>query len=185
MTHGAEHIIALFFSDLAKDPLVRQMNEVYSILYHWFGGAHHSVHAIFAKYCRLHNDDKKCGLIKPADKRMAGYIRDFLCMARLKPVCMSMLADPEYVSLKIDPRVTRLIQSEVFWNVNFELCQAAYPGLRLLRICDQRMPAMDQLYYFVRQMDTRADAGEETLNRMDCSNYDGIDERFTTSDCCC
>ena len=87
-----------------------------------------------------------------------------------------MMASPEYVALKVDPRVTKVIKSEVFWRVIFELCKACYPPLRLLRICDQRMLAMDQLFYFVRQKDAKADAAEESLNKLDIGEHDDIDE---------
>ena len=38
------------------------------------------------------------------------------------------------------------------------------------------MPAVDQLFYFVRQMDAKADATEESLNKLDSGEHDAIDE---------
>ena len=122
--HGAEHVLALLFSDLAKEPLVKLLKAVYSILYRWFGGAHHATHATFMKHGRLHNKGKKCGMYKPSEARMAGYIHAFLRLLFLKAAFLSMMASPEYVALKVDPRVTKLIKSEVFWRVMFELCKA-------------------------------------------------------------
>ena len=75
--HGAEHVLALFFSDLAKEPLIKLLKTVYSILYRWFGGAHHATYATFMHHGRLHNKGKKCGMYKPSETRMAGYINAF------------------------------------------------------------------------------------------------------------
>ena len=77
-TQAAEHVLALLFKDLSCEHLVKHLKKFYSVLYRWFGGSHHAPYATFTKYCQLHNSSRRVGLIRPADTRMAGYIRAFL-----------------------------------------------------------------------------------------------------------
>jgi hypothetical protein len=47
------------------------------------------------------------------------------------------------------------------------VCQAFYPALLLLRFCDQKTPAMDKLYYYVRQMDQVIVNSKDLLNSIE------------------
>ena len=43
--------------------------------------------------------------------------------------------------------------SDDFWKYLFVMCRALYAPMRVLRLADQKSPAMDKLYYFVLQTD--------------------------------
>ncbi len=43
--------------------------------------------------------------------------------------------------------------SDGFWTYLFLMCRALYAPLRLLRLADQQIPAMDKLHYFICQAD--------------------------------
>lgn len=57
--HGAEHVIALFFSDVFRFPEVNALYQIAKRTYKIFGsGAQHQPYAIFQKYSKRHNDGK-------------------------------------------------------------------------------------------------------------------------------
>ena len=41
-----------------------------------------------------------------------------------------------------------------------------FPLLKLLRLCDKKEPAMDRLYYYVRQADLSLINSRENINKM-------------------
>jgi hypothetical protein len=46
-----------------------------------------------------------------------------------------------------------IVQSEDFWNYLFSMCHALYAPMRVLRLADQKVAAMDKLYFYVCQTD--------------------------------
>jgi hypothetical protein len=54
----------------------------------------------------------------------------------------------------------------VFWDHLLLIVQVFKPVLKVLRLCDKRAPAMDQLYYFVRKMDGIITKIKEKLNNL-------------------
>jgi hypothetical protein len=57
--------------------------------------------------------------------------------------------------------------SERFWKFVEQVIQAFYPGLLLLRLADKKSPAMDKLYFYVRQMDNTMTNSKALLNLME------------------
>ena len=100
--HGAEHVVSLFFSDLArKIPIISQMIKVYKKLYSVFGsGSYHQPHAIFRKNSTLHFQGKYIGMIRAADTRMAGYFIAFARFIRLKAVFKQTIHSTEFIESK-------------------------------------------------------------------------------------
>ena len=66
--HGAEHVVSLLFSDIAKRiPAILQMISIYKKMYSVFGsGSYHSPHAMFCKTSQAHFG-QYVGLIRAAD----------------------------------------------------------------------------------------------------------------------
>ena len=76
--HGAEHITALFCSNLLNKTKVDKLVQVYRSLYKYFGqGCTHMSYAQFKKHSCLDNNNKPIGLIQAAGTRMGGYFYAF------------------------------------------------------------------------------------------------------------
>jgi hypothetical protein len=60
--------------------------------------------------------------------------------------------------------VCSLLQSERLWHFIEQVIEALYPALLLLRLADQKSPAMDKLYYYVHQMDKTIKNSKAILN---------------------
>ena len=62
--HGCEHVMSLFFSDLAKVSVVKELIVVYHRIYAAFGsGSTNASYAIFHEQCKSFNKGCKIGLI--------------------------------------------------------------------------------------------------------------------------
>ena len=48
----------------------------------------------------------------------------------------------------------QVLQSEDFWKFLFTMCRLLYAPMRLLRLADQKIPAMDKLHFYVCQTDS-------------------------------
>lgn len=101
VVHGAEHVIALFYSDifnLREFHLLKRLNRC---IYSNFGnGAKHSPYAIFSKHSREHNNNKSIGLIRAADTRMAGHVISMLRTLRLKDPLLSTISSAAFLQGK-------------------------------------------------------------------------------------
>jgi hypothetical protein len=64
--HGAEHVVSLFFSDIAKTEIGGIYVKVYKQFYKWFGGRHQAVHSIFMEKVQSHNN-RKIGLVRASE----------------------------------------------------------------------------------------------------------------------
>lgn len=151
VVHGAEHVVSLFFSDVAKTDIGKLLVKFYSLLYKWFGGSKHSCYSIFISTSER-IVGKKVGLIRPAGTRMGGYPIVWTRAFRLKPVFVAMIADPNFKNLKKDQappeELVSVLNDEMFWRYIVKFLHAMYSPLRLLRLCDTRSPCMDKLHYF-------------------------------------
>jgi hypothetical protein len=138
--HGAEHVVALFFSDILKIPKIKLFVSFYKRLYGVFGsGSQHAPHAIFMKQSRLHNAGKAIGLIRAADTRMAGYIIAFLRLLRLKPVVDSTVSSPEFIRLQIETEMLHIMRKPEYWSALLLITRAVFSGLRVLRLADMKV----------------------------------------------
>ena len=86
---GIEQTIFLFFNDVSKIPVVKQMITAHKAIYNLFGsGMYHKPHYIFkSKSYEFHNNN--IGLFSGNDTRMAGY---FILMHRYLRMRKALLA---------------------------------------------------------------------------------------------
>jgi len=76
--------------------------KIHQAIYKQFGsGAMHSPYAIFQKYTKQHNDQKKIRLIQASDTRMGGHVIALQCLLRIKPALQNMVASCKYIMLKV------------------------------------------------------------------------------------
>ena len=142
-----------FFSDIAKIPSINVLVVFYRKVYALFGsGSYQAPFAIFRKHAQHHNKGKTIGLIRPADTRMAGYIIAFLRLLRLKGAMESILLDPSFLRLKVASdmkKITSILHNSDFWKALLCITTGTFAPLRLLRLANQKVPAMDKLHFFV------------------------------------
>jgi hypothetical protein len=62
-----------------------------------------------------------------------------------------MVTSPEFRDLGVFLDIAWVVLTEEFWVLIFLLCRAVYPQLRILRLADQKVPAMDKLAYYIAQ----------------------------------
>jgi hypothetical protein len=78
--HGAEHVVSLFFKDVATLSPVHHQIIRHRYIYRVFGsGSMHSPFALFRRHAKSFNRGGTIGLLRAADTRMAGY---FMAMHR-------------------------------------------------------------------------------------------------------
>jgi hypothetical protein len=83
--HGAEHVVSLFFADVAKWKPLNKLIGNYHCVYKVFGpGVMHAPYALFQKEVKNFNGGRNIGLIRAADTRMTGYFMALHCMLWLK-----------------------------------------------------------------------------------------------------
>lgn len=70
--------------------------------------------------------------------------------------------------------LTRLLQSERYWECLLQIVKVMEPCLYILRLADRQSPAMDLLYFYVRKMDGIVERLKESLNT--------IEDRFNSED---
>ena len=171
---GAEHVISLFFSDVAKkSPTINMLIRFYRLIYGVFGsGTRHGPYAIFQQHCKAHNGGRAIGLIRAADTRMGGHFIAFIRLLRLKAAMNSCIISAEFKQLKIDRNIIlTVVGSDGFWSFLFEVVRAVFPVLCLLRLADQRGAAMDKLYYCVRQTDKLLTQATPRLDELGIGCY--------------
>ena len=113
----------------------------------------HSPKAMFDKYSWQHNKGIFLGFIKPSECRMASEHVALLHLLRLKDALRSTIMSKEFIDLRIFHGDCNVLMNPDFWNVLFVMCRALYAPMRVLRLADQKVPAMDKLYYYVMQTD--------------------------------
>ena len=127
--HGVEHVIALFFKDLASHSIVKVrggcnvfyflhndspsfcFSPIYVIqrmilrecrLYNVYGsGASHGIYALFQAHAALHNDGKYFGLLRGCSTRMASWFLAMQRSLRQRSALTSLVHDPKYAVLDI------------------------------------------------------------------------------------
>ena len=151
--HGAEHVVSLFFSDIAKHPVGQLYVKLYSVLFKWFGGRHQALHAMFLKMSARFNKGRKVSLMRPSGTRMAGYWIAWTRVLRLKSTFEALIVDPAYLDLPKKQRppdqLVEILKMNDFWGFTYKFMRAMYGPLRLLRLADMKTACMDKLRYFV------------------------------------
>ncbi len=101
-THGAEHVISLFFQDCFRTQVLNVFVKLYRKTYAVFGsGAMHSPYALFQKYSKKHNNGRNIGLTRVAETRMGGQAIALQRLLRLKDPLQETLESPEFIKLKV------------------------------------------------------------------------------------
>ena len=109
-THGAEHVISLFFQDCFNTKVlgvfVKWSRKAYSV----FGsGSMHAPYAIFQKYSKKHNEGRNIGLMRVSDTRMGGHAMAFQRLLRLKEPLQETIESPDFIKLKVSiPELCRI-----------------------------------------------------------------------------
>ena len=130
--HGAEHVVSLFFSDLAtKISPIKTMITQYRKVYGLVGlGSHHSPYAMFMHHSKESNKGRPIGLIRAADTRMAGYFLAFHRMFRLQAALRAFTSTPAYMSWTIQGAkkkkflwLKKLVEDNMMWEaIHILLC---------------------------------------------------------------
>ena len=155
VTHGTEHVVSLFFQDCFKLPLFSALHKLERKIYAIFGtGARHGPYAIFKRNCNELYNCRGIGLFRPAGTRMAGNAIALMRALRLKEALLSTVNSAEFKKLNIRAPLVDIIASEKFWDHVTKVTKIFMPALFLLRLADRNIPAMDQMFYYCRKMDT-------------------------------
>ena len=108
---------------------------------------------MFKKYSHAHNKGVYIGFIKPSECRMAGEHIALLRLLRLRNALRATITSKEFLNLRVFHTVTSVLNDPEFWMWLFVMCRALYAPMRVLRLADQKTPAMDKLFYYVSQTD--------------------------------
>jgi hypothetical protein len=86
---------------------------------------------------------------------MAGELIGLLCLLRLRDILRATIASKEFKDIweKGFLREVIVLENNELWKHLFTLCCSLYAPMRILRLADQKIPAMDKLHYYVCQMD--------------------------------
>ena len=82
---------------------------------------------------------------------MAGNLIAMLRVLRLKNALQATVTSPEFTRLNAFGNLATVILNENVWVWMFLQCRGVYPMMRILRLADQKNPAMDKLYYYIKQ----------------------------------
>ena len=154
--HGAKHVVSLFLKDVfTKVQVFKSLSAFSKRCRNIFGSTHHGPHAIFKTHSLIHNNNVFIGFIKISKCRMAGELIGLLRLLRLRKILRATVTSKEFQDnwLKTFRRECLIIESNEFWKYLFTLCRALYAPMRILRLADQKIPAMDKLHYYVLQTD--------------------------------
>jgi hypothetical protein len=152
--HGAEHVVSLFFSDVyTKVPEFKRLSDFAKKVRNIFGSVRHSPSAMFKKYSHAHNKGVYIGFINPSECRMAGEHIALLRLLRLRNALRATITSKEFLDLRVFHTVMSVLNDPEFWTWLFVMCRALYAPMRVLRLADQKIPAMDKLFYYVAQTD--------------------------------
>jgi len=152
--HGTEHVVSLFFANVyTKVKSFMLLSAFAKRVRNIFGAVRHSPSAMFKKYSRQHNHGVHLGFVKPSECWMAGKHIAILQLLRLKNALTATILSKEFIDLRVFNSVCQVLMSPDFWKWAFVMCRALYAPMQVLRLADQKSPAMDKLYYYVLQTD--------------------------------
>ncbi len=88
----------------------------------------------------------------------------------MKPALKATIHNPSFSSLSKNDRVAAAIadiEDDVFWKAIYFLLRAVFPALKALRYCDSNIPAMDKIYFLVKQADDALHDSQLILDDQD------------------
>ena len=118
-----------------------------------WGSVRHKPLAMFKKYSKQHNNGIPLGFIKSSECRMAGEHIALLRLLRLRNAIKATVTSKEFMDLKSFKDASDIVLFDDFWKYLFVMCRALYAPMRVLRLADQKIPAMDKFYFYVLQTD--------------------------------
>ena len=166
--HGGEHVVSLVCGGICKLPVISELIKINKFFYRFFM-LHHMPHSMLLSESKKHNDGKPIMFIRASDTRMGGHIISLARTYRLKTALESLVTNSEFMTNSmgkkgVKSKITSLVQSKSFWNHVLVCLKCMFPLLKLLRLCDKKEPAMDRLYYYVRQADSSLKVSKECIN---------------------
>jgi hypothetical protein len=168
--HGAEHVVALFCSNLLQKTEVGKLVRVYRILYKYFGqGCTHMSYAQFKNHSCIDNNQRPIGLIQAAETRMGGYFYAFYRLLRLRKSLKQTIVADEWENVKFGNKYAKLkieeiINNDDYFNLVKMVVIVLYPVIMCLRLADSNTPGMDKIWYYARQIRKRIDGLAQEFN---------------------
>ena len=102
VTHGAEHVISLFFHDcFTKLPLFSSLHKLERKIYQLLSGGRHTAVAVFKDHVNEIYHQRGIGLFRPAGTRMAGNAIALMRALRLREAIISTTNSPHFKKLKV------------------------------------------------------------------------------------
>jgi hypothetical protein len=86
-----------------------------------------------------------------------------------------------FVFIQIKDPILEVIENPTFWEHVSAIVSAFMPTLFLLRLADRNIPAMDQLYFYVRKMDSTIDKVKDILETIEKTVREGTSTTGTLS----
>jgi hypothetical protein len=71
----------------------------------------------------------------------------------LKNALRATINSPEFIALRQFKEEISILQREDFWTYVFSMCCALYAPMRVSRLADQKVAAMDKVHFYVCQTD--------------------------------
>ena len=166
--HGGEHVVSLVCGGICKLPVISELIKINKFFYRFFM-LHHMPHSMLLSESKKHNDGKPIMFIRASDTRMGGHIISLARTYRLKKTLDSVVTNSQFMTNSmgkkgVKSKIISLVQSKSFWNHVLVCLKCMFPLLKLLRLCDKKEPAMDRLYYYVRQTDSSLKDSKECIN---------------------
>ena len=118
---GVEHILWLFFNDVSKIPIVKQIISAHNMIYNISGSSiYHKPHSIFkSKYQEFHN--RNIGLFRGNETRMAGYFMGMHRYLRMRKVLKATISSAEFIRIPTNTRFTKAVEY-IHDNKSWESC---------------------------------------------------------------
>ena len=142
--HGAEHVISLFFKDVAKLRPLQRLIKISWWLYNLFGsGTRQGPHALFMKVLQEYHG-RRMVLLRPAKTRMVSLFIGMLRNHCQVKVILKVINSPEFLTMdtaKFDALCSILCRP-LFCDAQEIILWAFFPMFELLKLGDSNHPGM-------------------------------------------
>jgi len=128
--HGGEHVISLFFDDVAKLAPIKALITRACRLYNIFGsGAMHAPHAQLIAQSKLFNGGIEVGLLRGASTRMATWFYALFRLLRMRVVLEATIHHANFRGVHKNDRMKKAIEdisNPAFWRAMFSLSRLTW-----------------------------------------------------------
>ena len=176
---GAEHIVSLWFNDVANEFHVTIIIRVYKRIYKWLGGSVQIPYAVLQRTSAANNEysSSSLALIRASDTRMGGHFIALLRLCRMKQSILDCVVTSQVTKSDFPSALKAIVMKQQFWDVHVLLLRTVAPMLRVLRLADMEQPCMDKLKYFTRMagkiMRANAQKLEDAFISPDSPQWEG------------